>query len=358
MLRLKACWRRSKVVNGDARRNECTRMHRRFIKFFIFGIVSTISFVIYNNMLEKSTTDLILPKTKEWSDAWPRVNLINCSHREYMNTGLNSPEVITNLPYPRTGLVSAPGSGNTWTRFLIEQATGLWTGSVFNDRGLYRGGLKGEIEECDKNTTVVIKAHCIKQDMRKNCSFERIILVVRDFRRALVSEFNRRSTNSHTKSVNDSSFKSDKWANYAKSSMPLILANINLGWIRNFIGNKNRLKSNKNPFTSPSNFWDKLLLVSYERMKRDPIKELKRIVKFLGLPVFRKQCLEENSNGEFRRKTAKSPRSIACLYSQPKAKRKMNKSIRSFLYKSIKLGSGNIIAEFERINMFNTKNEC
>lgn len=34
-------------------------------------------------------------------------------------------------------LLSFPGSGNTWTRFLIEQATGYLTGSVYKDKRLW-----------------------------------------------------------------------------------------------------------------------------------------------------------------------------------------------------------------------------
>ena len=34
-------------------------------------------------------------------------------------------------PGPITGLWSHPGSGNTWMRYLIEQATGKITGSVY-----------------------------------------------------------------------------------------------------------------------------------------------------------------------------------------------------------------------------------
>ena len=35
-------------------------------------------------------------------------------------------------PGPLTALASYPGSGNTWLRYLIQQATGIATGSVYN----------------------------------------------------------------------------------------------------------------------------------------------------------------------------------------------------------------------------------
>ena len=39
------------------------------------------------------------------------------------------------IPHCRlpTALASFPGSGNTWVRFLIESATGIFTGSRYKD---------------------------------------------------------------------------------------------------------------------------------------------------------------------------------------------------------------------------------
>ena len=39
------------------------------------------------------------------------------------------------IPYCRdpTAIASFPGSGNTWLRFLIESATGIFTGSRYKD---------------------------------------------------------------------------------------------------------------------------------------------------------------------------------------------------------------------------------
>ena len=42
----------------------------------------------------------------------------------------------------KAGLISSPGSGNTWTRHLIEQASGVYTGSVYEDKRLYKSGWK------------------------------------------------------------------------------------------------------------------------------------------------------------------------------------------------------------------------
>jgi len=37
-------------------------------------------------------------------------------------------------------LASYPGSGNTWVRWMIEAASGISTGSIYNDVDLYFQG--------------------------------------------------------------------------------------------------------------------------------------------------------------------------------------------------------------------------
>ncbi|RXG58381.1 WSC domain-containing protein 2 [Armadillidium vulgare] len=56
-------------------------------------------------------------------------------------------------------LASFPGSGNTWTRYLIEAATGIFTGSVFKDNTLFKLGFLGEREKMGSGKMMVIKTH-------------------------------------------------------------------------------------------------------------------------------------------------------------------------------------------------------
>ena len=60
---------------------------------------------------------------------------------------------------PPTALVSFPGSGNTWLRFLIEATTGVFTGSVFNDPAIARAGYLGEVVDYTDGTTLLQKTH-------------------------------------------------------------------------------------------------------------------------------------------------------------------------------------------------------
>ena len=51
-------------------------------------------------------------------------------------------------------LVSYPGSGNTWIRYLIEAATGVYTGSVFRDKSILSAGHHGEMRDPRDGSTV------------------------------------------------------------------------------------------------------------------------------------------------------------------------------------------------------------
>ena len=45
-----------------------------------------------------------------------------------------------NSSYVITYLTSFPGSGNTWARHLIEQTSGIYSGSVYGDLSLFATG--------------------------------------------------------------------------------------------------------------------------------------------------------------------------------------------------------------------------
>ena len=91
-----------------------------------------------------------------------------------------------------TILTSFPGSGNTWVRILLEQATGIYTGkrfvvvrvtnlflgSVYDDDTLFNGGMKGEKEDPLLNNTIAVKYHGF-QRVVEDLPAEGVILLVR-----------------------------------------------------------------------------------------------------------------------------------------------------------------------------------
>merc|ERR1719369_773233 len=60
-------------------------------------------------------------------------------------------------PGPVTALASFPGSGNTWLRYLLQQATGVSTGSVYKDVALLKNGFPGE--SVANGSVIVVKTH-------------------------------------------------------------------------------------------------------------------------------------------------------------------------------------------------------
>ena len=100
-------------------------------------------------------------------------------------------------------LASVPGSGNFWTRYLIEQLTGVYTGSIYAESvsktrmpgGQWRNG-----------SVVVVKAHSIL--LGDELRFEGTILLLRNPFDATKAEFSREATGKHTQAASVKAFQS------------------------------------------------------------------------------------------------------------------------------------------------------
>ena len=73
-----------------------------------------------------------------------------CSQADFMNPSMPT--------FPPIGVATIPGSGNTWTRVLLEKLTGVRSGSVYNDGQLHQN-LKGESESWHSKRVSFIKFH-------------------------------------------------------------------------------------------------------------------------------------------------------------------------------------------------------
>ena len=102
-----------------------------------------------------------------------------------------------NQQSPIVALISFHGSGNTWVRHLVEQATGVFTGSIYCDPGL-KTAFPGE--SVVSGNVIIIKTHRsdsveLPGDIRMftgKVYYDKAILIVRNPYDALVSEANRR----------------------------------------------------------------------------------------------------------------------------------------------------------------------
>ena len=84
------------------------------------------------------------------------------------------------------GLLSYPGSGNSWVRQLLETSTGVYTGSVFCDYEYIKAGMIGE--GVRSGNVIAVKTHFCK-DVSK---FSKVIYIVRNPFDAVFADFNRK----------------------------------------------------------------------------------------------------------------------------------------------------------------------
>lgn len=181
-----------------------------------------------------------------------------------------------------TTLSSYPGSGNTWVRYLIEEFTGTYTGSIYNDNKLYLGGFEGEKENWKDGRVVVIKAHTYREDRDLGDA----ILLIRNPYDAILAEFNRAKGGGdhHTGVATNADFQSDDWTQKD-------FGRLALRWYRLYYGN---LVSSR-----------KTLPVFYEDMKQDPVFEMQKVASFLNQTDVdyedKLDCLFGESSKKFKR---------------------------------------------------------
>lgn len=102
----------------------------------------------------------------------------------------------------KVALASFPGSGSTWSRTLLEQATGVFTGAIYCDKSLKAEGFLGEY--ITTRNVIAIKTHSPRVT---KIQYDAAILIVRNLADALKSEINRKSSHrNHTGVVEQSEY--------------------------------------------------------------------------------------------------------------------------------------------------------
>ncbi|XP_065185259.1 uncharacterized protein LOC135815843 [Sycon ciliatum] len=197
------------------------------------------------------------------------------------------PVFIRRPAQPSVALVSLPGSGNTWMRFLLEQSTGIYTGSVYYDNKLYLAGLLGE------NVTLpavsVVKYHTGSTSSHPwycpdSHNIGAAVLLVRNPYYATLSEYNRKLTGSHVKAAKANVIKLDfeHWSKFFR------------GMVYRFLDLMKTWALRRHP----------IHLVFYEDLVANTRTELESVLHFLQLPTNTTllDCVLKNRKGPFRRK--------------------------------------------------------
>jgi len=117
-------------------------------------------------------------------------------------------------------LASFPGSGNTWARILIQEATRVYTGSIYHDESLV-DYFKGE--RVRYSSVSVVKTHfpcpqCWGNVGRLSSGFKKnnigAIFILRNPFDAFVADFKRRNAQNHTGNVDPSIFLTQEWKEF------------------------------------------------------------------------------------------------------------------------------------------------
>jgi hypothetical protein len=228
--------------------------------------------------------------TVNWAEGGPEhsfwQNITSC--REYTTRFAK----VRTLPI--RALVSYPGSGNTWVRYLIEAATGMYTGSKFNDRSILRAGHYGEGRDYKDGSTIMQKTHhrSIYVEKYKELGLEwredqvmtfqgRAVLVVRNPYKAILSYWNFFNTKSHTNVISEGSFQSLMFRDFVFTGASRWFELIK-DWLR---------------------LGEDVYMIFYEDMVQDPVRELRKLMEYLGLTVDegRLSCISEHLAGTFHR---------------------------------------------------------
>jgi len=188
-------------------------------------------------------------------------------------------EVQFGVNVNRTWLMSSPRSGNTWTRYLIELSTGIFTTSIYEDKALFHKGYLGELENPKSGTAVLVKSH--NDCGPKTSGDEDIILLLRHPKHSIISHytFTQHKTSADKHVIN---FKPEKF---------------NRAVFGQFF--KNGLSRWKSLVNSCLTKAKRLLVIYYEDLKEDPVGNVRKMLNFLNYEVDEQRlaCLAKTLDG-------------------------------------------------------------
>ena len=86
-------------------------------------------------------------------------------------------------------LVSYPGSGNSWARVLLEEATGIYTGSIYCDKHYLFSGMIGE--GISTENVIAFKSHSSVEEIAQYS--KKVVYIIRNPLKAIVAEYTRQT---------------------------------------------------------------------------------------------------------------------------------------------------------------------
>ena len=211
-------------------------------------------------------------------------------------------------PLMRTALASFPGSGNTWTRYLIQKLTGIFTGGIY--KSLFVSNTAHSfvkyplLDKLNWNGSVVaIKTHksgwFINHKRLGRILYDQAIVIIRNPYHALVAEFHRQNckrdkfpNSGHTGLAAKRLFYTSKWKKYVVKTAR--------GWHHFYT---QWLNQTKWPEKGKS-----LYLLQYEDLVHNLEGEIIKLGQFLGVDErilsnsTRMKCVTSRSSNQLKRK--------------------------------------------------------
>lgn len=187
--------------------------------------------------------------------------------------------------FPSIALMTFPGSGNTWMRHILQQLTGIATGSIYMDPRLKSQGFSAEGRV---SRVLVVKTHGKSYNQTRRYipykKFDRSILVIRNVYNSILSEVKRKLLAiGHRSNHKIDTSKMPKW--------------------REFL--VNHLTRWKAFMKEAFDFNGPLLVVFYEDLTSNLLTQMLRLVEFLKndeLTKFSICCALREEEGIFHRK--------------------------------------------------------
>lgn len=167
-------------------------------------------------------------------------------------------------------LASFPGSGNTWSRMLLEFGSGVFTGSIYDDIDLMR---LLPAEGAEGSSVLAVKAHVHPSKYIFRTGAKRVLLLVRHPFDAIWAEYQRRHGGGHASVVELSSKILYAFGTFAECMA--------CKWLRYTMIHANIALSSST---------HKLLVIRFEDLSRSTSTTLRRMLLFLGVSSRVKQA--------------------------------------------------------------------
>lgn len=230
-------------------------------------------------------------------------NIDNCNE---INLNLDDPVI-------KTAVTSFPGSGNTWMRHLLHMSTGYHTGSIYHDGKLKDKGFLGETLDWDDDRVVGIKLHkmgylkklAIEENKEMTDLIQKAVLLIRSPYRALMSEFNRVNNDHHLHvgKADEEAFRNGTWDNFLADNIEKWQNSIT-SWINQYEGDVH--------------------VVCYEDLKENTFENVERILRFMDVNFNRPHCIQQNTDGSFKRASSSDAEVLRYYNSEQRQKMEDN----------------------------------